>query len=303
MIRPRLRIPRAPRFGLQRTQSSPSPFLQIAHPQRASVHTLPPSITYPFRDASPESQPLLTPIGFDIAWTQYQTMMIHKLNQMTVGGEWEHQDLKKTLLETAREPEHASLFNHASMAHNNQFFFEQLASGPVEMPEALKEGLEHSFGSIDTLRRTMIDSALAMFGPGYVWLVQDNSQNLYPTFKVLVTYLAGSPYPGAHWRRQEVDLNTAVGSSEKGREAAKRHLDNVAYGQGKKTAAETGKSFAPGGINVVPILCLNVWQHVYMPDYGVDGKEAFVERWWNFVDWDKVAQKAVMTKNRPQLKT
>lgn len=85
MLRPRLRIPRAPRFGLQRTTSSPSPFLRIARPQNASVHTLPPSVTYPFKDTSPDSQPLLTPVGFDIAWTQYQTMLIHKLNQMTVG--------------------------------------------------------------------------------------------------------------------------------------------------------------------------------------------------------------------------
>lgn len=179
------------------------------------------------------------------------------------------------------------------MAHNNQFFFEHLAPGPVEIPEVLKKQLETSFGSIETLRRTMIDTALAMFGPGYVWLVMDNAPTLAPSFKVLATYIAGSPYPGAHWRRQEVDLNTAVGSSEKGRENARRHLENVAYGQGRRTPEMAKKhDFAPGGTNLNPLLCLNVWQHVYMPDYGVDGKEAFVERWWDFIDWDKVAQQA-----------
>jgi len=138
---------------------------------------------------------------------------------------------------------------------------------------------------------------MSMFGPGFVWLVKADQPGMFASFKVLPTYLAGSPYPGAHWRRQEVDLNTAVGSTPVGMEAARKHLENTAYGLGKQTF-ETKKRLehAPGGTNVVPVLCVNVWEHVYMPDYGIAGKQAFVEKWWNHINWEMVNEEANLQK-------
>lgn len=46
---------------------------------------------------------------------------------------------------------------------------------------------------------------MAMFGPGFVWLVK-NAQST--ELRILTTYLAGSPYTAAHWRRQGLDMNT-----------------------------------------------------------------------------------------------
>ena len=166
------------------------------------------------------------------------------------------------------------------MAHNNHFFFKHLAPSPVPMSDTLRMHLEQSFGSIETLRREMVNTAGAMFGPGFVWLVQVQQQGMFASFRVLPTYLAGSPYPGAHWRRQDVDLTTGVGSTEKGMETARKYLDDTAYGQGKASAAALKRNqIAPGGINLTPVLCLNVWEHAYLADYGVGGKLAFAEKW------------------------
>lgn len=187
------------------------------------------------------------------------------------------------MLNSAREPAEAPIFNHASMAHNTHFFFKRLSPTPVTMPDSLRSALEESFSSIETLRREFIVTASAMFGPGFVWLVKLNSRDApgqANPFRILTTYLAGSPYPGAHWRRQSVDRNTVTA--------------------GTPTAGTLGgfapqaKSTAPGGIDVTPVLCLNTWEHTWLRDYGLGvggygGKRQFVEEWWNTVDWEGVA--------------
>lgn len=202
-------------------------------------------------------------------------------------------DLKSVLLETARDPELAHIFNYASAAHNNHFFFKHLAPAEVAIPATLRTQLELSFGSIETLRREMVNTAAAMFGPGFVWLVLSQPRGGFPTYKVLATYLAGSPYPGAHWRRQPNDMATAVGPTEPGLQTARQYLEDTAYGQGNVSAAAARrKEIAPGGIDLFPVLCLNVWDHAYLRDYGVGKKLEFAERWWHFIDWEKVHEEA-----------
>jgi len=177
------------------------------------------------------------------------------------------------------------------MAHNNAFFFETLASQPVSMPEALKDELENSFGSIETLRREFIVTASSMFGPGFVWLVKTKDRK----YSLLCTYLAGSPYPGAHYRRQPVDMNTEDAKSVS--DAIRRTNSwEVVNSVGSHGPLSRNK-MSPGGIDANPILCVNMWEHVYLPDYGVGaggvgGKKAFVESWWHCIDWAKVSDYA-----------
>jgi hypothetical protein len=49
---------------------------------RRSLHNVPP-LTHDFRESGiPE---FLSPAGFDMAWTQYQSLMVEKLNVLTAG--------------------------------------------------------------------------------------------------------------------------------------------------------------------------------------------------------------------------
>jgi superoxide dismutase len=99
-----------------------------------------------------------------------------------------------------RTPAQASLFNHASMACNNHMFFNCLSPQRTEPSPSFAADLNESFSSYDTLRTEMIETADAMFGPGFVWIVKDQEAG---KMKLLCTYLAGSPYPLAHLRSQQ----------------------------------------------------------------------------------------------------
>jgi Fe-Mn family superoxide dismutase len=185
----------------------------------------------------------------------------------------------------------ASLFNHASMAHNNHFFFSTLSNSSVPIPPTLQKALESSFSSIETLRKEFIATANAMFGPGFVWLVKSKDGK----FALLNTYIAGSPYAGAHFRRQNRDLNTEADAPKTPADAARQQalnalpISNSVGAHGSFSA--TGK-IAPGGVDVIPVLCVNTWEHVYLADWGVMQKKAYLEAWWDRIDWNVVADAA-----------
>lgn len=173
--------------------------------------------------------------------------------------------------------------------------------GEDRIPHKLRAELIKQFSSIETLRREFLSTAMGMFGPGFVWLVKPVQTE---QFRILPTYLAGTPFTAAHWRRQGIDMNTQGPSS---REILGEFMNRTQVGAG----ANTGSKFvdpstaAPGGTDVVPLMCLNTWEHVWLRDYGigannVGGKRQFVKSWWDVIDWNKVEDRAKMV--RPKFK-
>ena len=148
-----------------------------------------------------------------------------------------------------------------------------------------------NFSSLDTLRLELLDTADAMFGPGYVWLVEFASagaqSQAHPRLRVLATYIAGSPLASAHWRRQPADLNSRGPTNSVG-----------AFGN-YSSGPSAGSVHRPslGGIEVNPLLCVSTWQHVWLPQYGIRGKRDYLERWWNRINWNDVEK---MTIGRPK---
>jgi len=173
------------------------------------------------------------------------------------------------------------------MAWNNHQFFSTLSPDPTPPSNHLASLLSKSFGaangSLETLRATMIATANAMFGPGFVWLVKRRTEGIsrqHSEFAILTTYLAGSPLPGAHYRKQEQDSNTALRAGSFGA------LSGLA------------PKIAPGGANIEVMLGVNTWEHVWLRDYGFGGKKRYLENWWESIDWRVVEVNAQLEVQR-----
>lgn len=147
----------------------------------------------------------------------------------------------------------------------------------------LKDNLIASFGSIETLRKEFIAIANAMFGPGYVWLVKKPDT----TYALLNTYIAGSPWPAAHFRQQQFDLNTESEIKTPADYQRNLALDSASPVNASVLRGNKPK-IAPGGMALTPILCVSTWQHVYLADWGVLQKKEFLESWWERIDWNTV---------------
>lgn len=243
---------------------------------------------------------LITQNAYKLAWTDYQKMLVQKLNELLAGEPYENMTPKDLTIQFARDPMNASLFNHASMAHNNQFFFDGLSVSPQGLDKCpkMKEGLENTFGSIETLRTTMLDTASSMFGPGFVWLVwirppTDGGSSTFANggYRILTTYIAGTPYPEAGYRQQGLDMATNNATSYSAYQASQQRPANTvgAFGSYSQAGQKSAK-YPPGGTQVTPVLCVNTWEHVYLYDYGVGGKIRYLSDWWDAIDWHRVEQ-------------
>lgn len=181
----------------------------------------------------------------------------------------------------------------------------------------------------------MLSTAAGMFGPGFVWLVQEerpstshpamantsdintgtNADQLH--FRTLTTYLAGTPYPGAHHRQQGVDMNTQnlqgadnlnrhtriqndVGTFGRHSSSARGGMDSISMSATGNDDGGDPRRF--GGADIVPVLCINTWQHCYLHDYGVAGKREYLARWWERIDWDAVTKNCIFRQGNQRFK-
>jgi Fe-Mn family superoxide dismutase len=132
--------------------------------------------------------------------------------------------------------------------------------------------LNRDFASIDNLKAQLLTEAKQMYGPGFVWLVSSSESYQFETkrtFSILRTYLAGSPFSGAHYRRQGMDM-TGVGDR--------------GYAQARFNPKD-GHGLREG---ITPLLCVSTWEHSWLYDWTVAGKEQFLNAWWNKINWNRV---------------
>jgi len=93
-----------------------------------------------------------------------------------------------------------SIRNNAGGVFNHQLYFNTMINRPTNPRSKTANAIINSFGSFDTMKKTLKDTALSVFGSGYAWLVafgdshlailptsnQDSplSNNLYPLLLV-----------------------------------------------------------------------------------------------------------------------
>lgn len=156
----------------------------------------------------------------------------------------------------------------------------------THIPESLELKIIEDFSSVESLRAEFISTANAMFGPGFVWLVSTEKAEL----RILATYIAGSPYAGAHFRMQPGDIATQDASATGAMRGKKWAQDLEVSNKLGRFGPHSGrdKVVAPGGLEVIPLLCVNTWEHVWLRDYGIAGKRVYLENWWDRINWDEV---------------
>ena len=191
------------------------------------------------------------------------------------------------------------------MIEFTKFFWEGLSEHSASDPSAQQgpglttsKGIQEAFGNVETLREEMLETADAMFGNGFVWLMKGPKE---ADLKILATYNAGSPHPEAAPRRDDRDMATFGGGNQSlsdllsGRGGlGSPNFEERDLAIGNTTAGFMGdhssnrSTHYAGLLNMEPILCLNVWEHQWLRDYGLVGKRGYLGAWWDRIDWQKV---------------
>lgn len=114
----------------------------------------------------------------------------------------------------------------------------------------------------------MFQTALSIHGSGWVWLVVGPNSEL----RVLATYNAGTPF--SIRQRQVQDPNTQWNLDTSGR-----------YGLQQTSGLRPNRKHE---YLILPLLGLNCWEHAYITDYGVAGKQEYLKNWWSAINWQRV---------------
>ena len=114
-----------------------------------------------------------------------------------------------------------------------------------------------------------------MFGPGFVWLVSvPDPQIAGGRLAILNTYNAGTPYPGAHYRRQGADQATNPVSGSAGSFGLHSSQNNPIAGP---------------GLDLEVLMGISTWEHVWLQDWGVNNKQGYLEAVFESINWQQVA--------------
>jgi superoxide dismutase, Fe-Mn family len=112
----------------------------------------------------------------------------------------------------------------------------------------------------------IFQTALSIQGSGWVWLVIGPASEL----RVLATYNAGTPFDIR--KRQIQDPNTQW------------NLDASSHFRQASGLRPNRKQ----EYLILPVLGLNCWEHAYITDYGVNGKQQYLKNWWSSINWQRV---------------
>ncbi len=92
-------------------------------------------------------------------------------NKLISGTKYAEMSLEQIIVETAGDPQNASLFNNAAQSWNHDFYWRSLAPAKTETGAQLDSAITAAFGSKDELIAKLAEAGKDQFGSGWAWLV------------------------------------------------------------------------------------------------------------------------------------
>jgi superoxide dismutase, Fe-Mn family len=118
--------------------------------------------------------PVISANTLSFHYGKHHKTYVDTLNKLIVGTEFADMPLESIVKATARQSNHTAIFNNAAQAWNHAFYWKSLKpKGGGEPPAELKRLMEASFGGVDQCKKELSKAAVAQFGSGWAWLVQE----------------------------------------------------------------------------------------------------------------------------------
>lgn len=98
-------------------------------------------------------------------------------NKLISGTKYAEMSLEQIIVETAGDPQNASLFNNAAQSWNHDFYWKSLSPrGGGKPPSSLAKKMAEDFGGVEQCKKELAERAVSQFGSGYAWLVLDGGK-------------------------------------------------------------------------------------------------------------------------------
>ena len=161
---------------------------QVAPPAPPAAATGPFALP-PLPFAENALEPFISARTLSFHYGKHHKTYVDNLNKFTAGTPLAKLTLEEVIKETASDVGKATIFNHAAQVWNHTYFWNSLKPGGGGKPSgSVLTKIEKDFGSFDAFKKTFVETGLAQFGSGWVWLVSENG-----ALKVVKTSNADTP--------------------------------------------------------------------------------------------------------------
>ena len=163
--------------------------------------------------------------------------------------------------------------------------------------ERLHANIVSSFGSVVEFRTLLLNSNKAISGDGFTWLVarKHNANNFssystntddlkFDKLFILNTYNAGSPFnvnKSGHFNELKAQYQKELENLEK-QEVTEQEQSN------ESVADVIENQSYDNNITYIPILAVDASPKAWLHDYGVFGKEQYLNNVWESIEWNVV---------------
>lgn len=134
-------------------------------------------------------EPMISRRTVDIHYGKHHRGYVDNLNRLIADTGFAGLSLEKIITAAAAKTEHTAVFNNAAQAWNHTFYWQSLSPKGGGQPAAtLGKMMESAFGNVAGCKQALARTAVAQFGSGWAWLVQDADQ-----LRVIATGNADTP--------------------------------------------------------------------------------------------------------------
>ena len=117
--------------------------------------------------------PTMSKETIDYHYGKHFKTYIDNTNRLVEGTPYEGMGLEDIVKKSD-----GALFNNAAQALNHRIYFMGLTPIQKVIPEKLHERIVRDFGSVDEFNKKFADTAVGLFGSGWVWLAEDDKGKL-----------------------------------------------------------------------------------------------------------------------------
>ena len=119
-------------------------------------------------------QPYISRETLEYHHEKHHRAYVNNLNQLIVGTPFATKTLEEIIIDSE-----GKIFNNAAQIWNHTFYFNCLSpSGGGEPKGDLAIAIQQAFGTLDSFKEKFTQTALATFGSGWAWLVQNHQGKL-----------------------------------------------------------------------------------------------------------------------------
>ena len=155
-----------------------------------------PIVLSPLPFAQGALAPVISANTLAFHYGKHHKTYVDTLNKLIVGTEFADMPLESIVKATAGQSDLTAIFDNAAQAWNHAFYWKSLRpKGGGEPPAELQRLMETSFGGVDQCTKELSKAAVAQFGSGWAWLVQDGEKLKIIKTADAMTPLTGGPKP------------------------------------------------------------------------------------------------------------